>query len=249
IVVLSGAGISCSCGIPDFRSADGLYDLVKQRYPDIFVKGHELFDASVFRDPLLTAAFYTFIAQLKQRIDRSAPSPTHKFLKTLDTKKKLLRSYTQNIDGFEERVGLLGSSSDDARVAYSNGRSNFRGKDVRSILLHGDIHRVRCTLCSTDLPCTLDHIGMFDKGVAPDCVECKARADARVAANKRSIKVGVLRPAIVLYNEPHPLGDEIGAIQAIDIGKKPDLLLIMGTSLKVPGFKKIVKSFADVVHA
>lgn len=73
-------------------------------------------------------------------------------------------------------------------------------------------------------------------------------ADARVAHNKRAIKVGTLRPAIVLYDEPHPLGDDIGAIQVADIAKKPDLLLILGTSLKVHGFKKLVKAFAEAVH-
>lgn len=164
----------------DFRSSDGLYALVKRRYPGIFTKGHELFDASVFHHPPLTAAFYTFIAQLKQLIDKSSPSPTHEFIKTLDTKKKLLRSYTQNIDGFEGQVGLLGSSSDDARVMDSKGRSKLRVGDVRSILLHGDIHRVRCRLCSADFPCTSDHVRMFDKGVAPECAECKARGELSI---------------------------------------------------------------------
>ena len=74
-----------------------------------------MFDASLFRDSTSTSVFYTFISQLKRSIDDASPSPTHRFLKALDTKRKLLRSYTQNIDGLEERAGLLGSSSNEAR--------------------------------------------------------------------------------------------------------------------------------------
>lgn len=74
-------------------------------------------------------------------------------------------------------------------------------------------------------------------------------AEARVARSARPIKVGTLRPAIVLYDEPHPLGDDIGAIQTADVSKKPDMLIIMGTSLKVHGLKKLVKDFAKTVHA
>lgn len=74
-------------------------------------------------------------------------------------------------------------------------------------------------------------------------------AEARVARSARALKIGTLRPAIVLYDEPHPLGDDIGTIQTMDIARKPDMLIIMGTSLKVHGLKKLVKDFAKVVHA
>lgn len=250
----------------DFRSSDGLYALVKQQHPDVVLKGRDLFDASLFRDKTSTAVFYTFISQLKHRIDSATPTPTHRFIKTLDTKQKLLRSYTQNIDGFEERVGLRGSSSQGN--TSEKGKSRLRAAEVRNIQLHGDVHRVRCTLCSLDLPCTEGYLGMFDQGMAPDCPECKLRgeclpislfgnhadyyvfpADARLARSARPLKVGSLRPAIVLYDEVHPLGDDIGLIQTQDITRKPDMLIIMGTSLKVHGLKKLVKDFAKVVHA
>ena len=58
-----------------------------------------------------------------------------------------------------------------------------------------------------------------------------------------------MRPAIVLYDEPHPLGDDIGDIHTADLCKRPDMLIIMGTSLKVHGLKKLVKDFARVVHS
>lgn len=73
-------------------------------------------------------------------------------------------------------------------------------------------------------------------------------ASARVARSARALKVGTLRPAIVLYDEPHPLGDDIGSMHSADITRKPDMLIIMGTSLKVHGFKKLVKDFARAVH-
>ena len=74
-------------------------------------------------------------------------------------------------------------------------------------------------------------------------------AEARVARSARALRIGTLRPAVVLYDEPHPLGDEIGQIQAADVRKRPDLVIIMGTSLKVHGLKKLVKEFAKVTHA
>ncbi|KIP10103.1 hypothetical protein PHLGIDRAFT_101690 [Phlebiopsis gigantea 11061_1 CR5-6] len=247
IVVVTGAGISCSCGIPDFRSSDGLYALVKQQHPDAVLKGRDLFDSSLFRDAKSTAVFYTFISQLKQSIDRASPSPTHKFLKTLDAKRKLLRSYTQNIDGLEEQAGLVGSSSEQAK-ADKKGKGRLRTSAVRNVQLHGDIHRVRCTFCSAEFPCTSEHLASFDAGVPPDCPECLSRSKAREARLARAIKIGTLRPAIVLYDEPHPLGDDIGTIQTADLARRPDMLVIMGTSLKVHGFKKLVKEFARAVH-
>jgi NAD+-dependent protein deacetylase SIR2 len=195
IVVVTGAGISCSCGIPvrcsnyaavshscqiiysrmqDFRSSDGLYELVKKQYPDAILKGRDLFDASLFRDPTTTSIFYSFISKLKQSIDLASPSRTHHFIRTLDEKKKLLRSYTQNIDGLEEKVGLIGSSSQEDK-SDGKGKGKIRAKDVRNVQLHGDIHRVRCTLCSVDLPCKEEYLQHFAAGLAPECPECTSR--------------------------------------------------------------------------
>ena len=244
---------------------------MKQKHPDAVLKGRDLFDASLFRNPVSTSVFYSFIAGLKQAIDGASPSHTHRFIKALDAKGRLLRSYTQNIDGLEERAGLLSSSSQDAKApspskAKGKARAKLKIKDVRNVQLHGDVHRVRCTVCSADYPCSMPYLEMFTQGFPPDCPDCTTRcewlnifvvlwtdsnlsAQARVARSARALKVGTLRPAIVLYDEPHPLGDEIGQIQAADVRKGPDLLIVMGTSLKVHGLKKLVKEFAKVTHA
>lgn len=130
------------------------------------LKGRDLFDAALFRDPTSSALFYTFMAELKTQIDSARPAPVHDFLATLDAKGKLLRSYTQNIDGLEERAGLgTGECS-------PIGGGAPRPKNVQ---LHGDIHRVRCTLCSASFPCAQDHIEQFRTGTPPDCPECTAR--------------------------------------------------------------------------
>ena len=94
-------------------------------------------------------------------------------------------------------------------------------------------------------PGAVSELDMF----APPRVNTNLPAQARVARSARALKIGTLRPAIVLYDEPHPLGDEIGQMQAADVRKGPDLLIIMGTSLKVHGLKKLVKEFAKVTHA
>jgi NAD+-dependent protein deacetylase SIR2 len=164
IVAVTGAGISVSSGIPDFRSADGLYNLVKERYPNVVVKGKDLFSAGLFREAATASVFYAFAASLKRAVDNAHPSRTHKFLVTLASKQKLLRSYTQNIDGMEARAGL--------GDAPAIGK---RKPQPHNVQLHGDIHRVRCTVCSTDIPCTSLHMDAFDSGVPPPCPDCTQR--------------------------------------------------------------------------
>jgi NAD+-dependent protein deacetylase SIR2 len=149
---------------------------VKQQYPDVVLKGRDLFDASLFRDSTSTSVFYTFISKLKQSIDSVSPSPTHHFLKILDLRGKLLRSYTQNIDALEERVGLLGSASEEAR-STGKGKGKLKAKEVRNVQLHGDIRRVRCTFCSATFPFSDEYMNSFLDGVASDCPECSSRCE------------------------------------------------------------------------
>ena len=104
------------------------------------MKGRDLFSASLFREPESTRLFYTFIAELKSRIDQAKPGPTHRFIRILGDKGKLLRSYTQNIDGFEERAGLAGT------VTLKGKSKKFNSKQTKNVQLHGDIQYVFLTV-------------------------------------------------------------------------------------------------------
>lgn len=52
IIVLTGAGVSVSCGIPDFRSRDGIYSRLAQDFPDL-------------PDPQVSLVFTTLAYQFK----------------------------------------------------------------------------------------------------------------------------------------------------------------------------------------
>ncbi|KAI8593362.1 DHS-like NAD/FAD-binding domain-containing protein [Geranomyces variabilis] len=233
-VVVTGAGISVSGGIPDFRSADGLYNLVKARYPAAVVKGKDLFDAALFRDPTSTALFYTFMAELKTVVSKAEITPTHRFLKQLDVDHKLLRCYTQNIDGLELRLEMSANLNDK--------------QSARIVQLHGDLDNVVCTMCNSQYPFDATKSEVFRAGSPPPCPECETMQSVRMVVGKRLLAVGTLRPNIVLYNEHHSKGEQIANLAAYDIKKHPDLLVIMGTSLNVVGIKRLVKDLAKSVH-
>jgi len=61
ILVLTGAGVSVSCGIPDFRSREGIYARLAQDFPDL-PDPHAMFDIQYFNmDP---RPFYKFAREI-----------------------------------------------------------------------------------------------------------------------------------------------------------------------------------------
>jgi NAD-dependent deacetylase sirtuin 2 len=100
IIVMAGAGISVSAGIPDFRTpGTGLYDnLARYNLPHPTA----VFELDYFRaNPW---PFYLLAKELYP--GRHPPTPTHHFIRLLHDKGLLLRCFTQNIDSLEAAAGL-----------------------------------------------------------------------------------------------------------------------------------------------
>ena len=91
IVFFGGAGVSTASGIPDFRSARGLYSMV----PEEIVSHHYFMDH--------TKEFYDFYFD-KMVYENAKPNNCHKFLADLE-KTKDIWIVTQNIDGLHQKAG------------------------------------------------------------------------------------------------------------------------------------------------
>ncbi|KAL4240272.1 NAD-dependent protein deacetylase sirtuin-1 [Mactra antiquata] len=101
IMVLTGAGVSVSCGIPDFRSRNGIYARLAVDFPDL-PDPQAMFDINYFKNdqrPFFKFAKEIFPGQFE-------PSKSHKFIQLIEEHGKLLRNYTQNIDTLEQVAGI-----------------------------------------------------------------------------------------------------------------------------------------------
>lgn len=96
IVFFGGAGVSTESGIPDFRSADGLYNQ-KYRYPPEQIISHSFF----LHNP---EEFYRFYRD-RMIYQEAKPNAAHLKLAELERAGKLSAVITQNIDGLHTDAG------------------------------------------------------------------------------------------------------------------------------------------------
>ena len=117
IVVFTGAGISVPSGIPDFRSADGIYNQKTKFHasPEDIIS-HSFFVSN-------TEDFYSFYKD-KMCYPKAEPNAAHKYFADLEKKGKNVIVVTQNIDGLHQKAG--------SSIVYE---------------LHGTIHQNFCQRC------------------------------------------------------------------------------------------------------
>jgi NAD+-dependent protein deacetylase SIR2 len=169
IVVLVGAGISVSCGIPDFRSkGSGLYSTL-----DIEGLGlscpEELFDWEFFQeDPV---PFFKFARNLyfplggggggdggtTSSTKKVEPSDSHKLLAMLEQKKMLLRVYSQNIDGLETVAGV---------------------SPKRMVYAHGSLQWATCCKCQRKVS-SEEILPAIQQGTVPRCQAERRRGSSK----------------------------------------------------------------------
>ncbi|KTW25802.1 hypothetical protein T552_03415 [Pneumocystis carinii B80] len=215
ILVITGAGISTSLGIPDFRSDTGIYSIL-EKYG--LSEPQEVFDIEVFReDP---SVFYSFASELfpPEKFKNLFYSPTHAFIKLLQDKGKLLVQYTQNVDNIEEVVGI---------------------KKQKLVQCHGSFKNAICIICGHMVSgeSILDNILLK---TVPKCLKClNNKKNRRENENDYEINPGVLKPNITFFGEklPKSFSDRIEK----DI-YSCDLVICIGTSLKVAPVSKIINT-------
>lgn len=96
IVFFGGAGVSTESGIPDFRSADGIYHQQYRYSPE------QIVSRSFFMRN--TEAFYEFYKE-KMMFLEAKPNAAHLKLAQLEAEGKLKAVITQNIDGLHQAAG------------------------------------------------------------------------------------------------------------------------------------------------
>ncbi|KAF2771657.1 SIR2-domain-containing protein [Teratosphaeria nubilosa] len=228
VMVITGAGISTSLGIPDFRSkGTGFYDKLSQMgYSD----PQEVFDIHNFDENPQT--FYSLAGDILPSGARF--SPTHGFLKLLQDKGKLQTNYTQNIDNLEEAAGI---------------------ERVRLIQCHGSFATASCRKCKYQVKGTeiFDGIRAGQVAYCKRCIETLQKQQPAPLAKKRKPskklrqewedsdedsestydipQAGVMKPDITFFGEQLP--ENFFTRFTDSDSKTVDLVIVIGTSLKV----------------
>jgi NAD-dependent deacetylase sirtuin 2 len=227
ILILAGAGMSVSSGIPDFRSPDGLYATLDPRQLSATPQQQRLMctDPSaalglpMFLENPLPCLELTRVFVQGTRQQKWKPTLAHRFVELLHQKlgHKLVRLYTQNIDGLEDQCAGLPRD--------------------KVIAVHGSMDRAQCAKCKTES----DFADFSDKVLRQ--IKDYTGQDATAPKHSTAIPCGacgeaLMKPSVVLFGEGLPAA--FFESSPTDV-KDVDLLLIIGTSLRVAPANNLVQ--------
>jgi NAD-dependent histone deacetylase SIR2 len=225
IVVIAGAGISVSAG---------LFNSLKKEHK-LKSSGKDLFDASVYQDDTSTSTFHDMVRTLSEHTKSAEPTAFHHLLATLAQDGRLMRLYTQNVDGIDTSLEPLKT-----QIPFPK-----KGPWPKTVQVHGGLDYMVCSKCH-DLK-EFD-AQMFNGPTPPPCPSCVETDTVRQLTDKRSHGIGRLRPRMVLYNEHNPDDEAIGSCAAADMRLRPDAVIVAGTTLKVPGVRRIAREMCKIVR-
>ena len=154
-VFFGGAGVSTASGIPDFRSADGLYHQ-HFAYPPEEMLSHDFFVSH-------TDEFYDFYRERMVCLD-ARPNQAHRKLAELEREGHLAAVVTQNIDGLHQAVG--------SRVVHELHGSTHRNVCTRC----GEVYSAEWVMATDGVPRCEKCGGL----VKPDVVLYGEQLDERV---------------------------------------------------------------------
>lgn len=223
VIVLTGAGISTSLGIPDFRSESGLYNkLAHLGLSD----PQEVFDISLFReDPSI---FYSVAKDVLPSTEKF--SPTHAFIKLLQDRGILMRNYTQNIDNLESYAGILPEKLVQCHGSFATATCITCKRQVEGSTLYPAIRAgtvPMCTFCSENKP------------AQPDVKKPSNGSSDDDETNSLPPSYGVMKPDITFFGEALPKRFEDLLLSGD--AQNCDFLICIGTSLKVAPVSEIVR--------
>lgn len=214
ILVITGAGISTSLGIPDFRSSKGFYS----RLGSLGLSDpQDVFDLQYFYEE--PSIFYSIANMVLP--PENVYTPLHSFIKLLSDKGKLLRNYTQNIDDLESVAGI---PSD------------------KIIQCHGSFATASCVTCNYKVKGNTI-FKEIREAVIPYCPKCSSKRKQLIREDRLVYEsYGVMKPDITFFGEDLP---ELFHRSLNDDLKKTDLLISIGTSLKVAPVSEIVNKIGE----
>jgi NAD+-dependent protein deacetylase SIR2 len=245
IIVLTGAGISTSLGIPDFRSkGTGLYaqlDHLGLSDPQ------EVFDIRVFKDD--PTIFYSVAKDIIPSTSRY--TPTHAFIALLQAKGKLLTNYSQNIDNLEAKAGILPEKLVQCHGSFATASCVKCGHKVDGETIFPDIRAgtiPRCAACELGQRGTKNSRNTSRKRkLAKDGSEKKVRrrpgdfdsnSDSEFDSPAPGGNAGIMKPDITFFGEPLP--DTFSKRLTTQDKFRADLCVVIGTSLKVAPVSEVV---------
>ncbi|KAG4440904.1 hypothetical protein IFR05_003594 [Cadophora sp. M221] len=240
IIVLTGAGISTSLGIPDFRSKDtGLYSKLAHLGLN---DPQEVFDISIFReDP---SVFFSIAKDILPDTERF--TPTHAFIHLLQQKGKLLTNYSQNIDNIESVAGILPEKLIQCHGSFATATCQVCGYQVDGHLIFPDIRAGRiphCDRCIAQARRLRAPTAMKRKRSNQGQDKKKRRfdldgGDSSEDDNYDEPESGVMKPDITFFGEALP--DRFSDRLTNHDKALVDLVIVIGTSLKVAPVSEVV---------